>query len=117
MTGDGGKIPVAVMVEDIVGCKWSLGILRLLAEECNRPSALLRAIPGLSTKVMNERLQKMIRFGIVTRTVIGEKPPVEVDYVLTHFGQCFMGIIKEIQHLQEAVDRGMLITDDSGLDD
>ena len=117
VTGDGCKIPVAVMVEDIVGCKWSLGILRLLAEECNRPSALLRAIPGLSTKVMNERLQKMIRFGIVTRTVIGNKPPVEVDYVLTLFGQRFMSIIKEVQRLQEAIDSGVLVASDADLDD
>ena len=66
---------------------------------------------------MNERLQKMIRFGIVTRTVIGEKPPVEVDYVLTHFGQCFMGIVKEVQLLQEAVDNGELSTNDTDIDD
>jgi DNA-binding HxlR family transcriptional regulator len=66
---------------------------------------------------MNERLQKMMRFGIVTRTVIGEKPPVEVDYELTHFGQSFMGIIKEVQHLQDAVDSGMLLTDDASPDD
>jgi DNA-binding HxlR family transcriptional regulator len=116
VTGDGRNIPVAVMVEDIVGCKWSLGILRLLADRCNRPSALLRASPGLSTKVMNERLQKMMRFGIVTRIVIGEKPPVEVDYVLTHFGQCFMGIVKEVQRLQEAVDNGELLTNDADID-
>jgi len=116
VTKDGAKTPVAVMVEDIVGCKWSLGILRLLVEECNRPSAMLRAIPGLSTKVMNERLQKMIRFGIVTRTVIGEKPPVEVDYVLTLFGQRFMSIIKEVQRLQEAIDSGDILASDADLD-
>ena len=59
----------------------------------------------------------MIRFGIVTRTVIGEKPPVEVDYELTHFGQSFMGIIKEVQYLQEAVDSGALLAEDASLDD
>jgi len=119
---DGGDIPVTVMVEDIVGCKWSLGILRLLADSCNRPSALLRASPGLSAKVMNERLQKMIRFGIVTRTVFGEKPPVEVEYLLTPFGHRFMRIIDEVRRLQKAVDTGVISVsgdnqDDSGHDD
>ena len=72
--GDSGDIPVASMVESIVGCKWSLSLLRLAADGTSRPSALLRACPGLSAKVMNERLQKMQRFGIVRRTVVGDKP-------------------------------------------
>jgi DNA-binding HxlR family transcriptional regulator len=105
-TNDATAIPVASMVESIVGCKWSVGLLRLLAGGCSRPSALLRASPGLSTKVMNERLRKMLRFGIVQRTVFGDKPPVEVDYALTPFGRRFMGIIEEVRRLQEAVDSG-----------
>jgi DNA-binding HxlR family transcriptional regulator len=73
-SGD-GNIPVASMVEGIVGCKWSVSLLQLLADGPNRPNALLRAHPGLSAKVMNERLRKMTRFGILQRTVFGEKPP------------------------------------------
>jgi len=98
--------PVASMVESIVGCKWSVGLLLLLADGCRRPSALLRASTGLSAKVMNERLRKMLRFGIVLRTVFGEKPPVEVEYLLTPFGRRFIGILEEVRRLQSAVDRG-----------
>lgn len=105
---DDSEIPVAVMVENIVGCKWSVRLLQLLTNGHNRPSALLKASPGLSTKVMNERLRKMIRFGIIQRTVYGEKPPIEVEYRLTSFGCQFMHILDEIQRLQEAVDRGKL---------
>ncbi|MBM3319923.1 MAG: helix-turn-helix transcriptional regulator [Candidatus Eisenbacteria bacterium] len=101
-------IPVAAMVESIVGCKWSVGLLGLLAGRCSRPSAILRASPGLSAKVMNERLRKMLRFGIVSRTVFGDKPPIEVEYVLTPFGRRFLGIIEEVRRLQEAVDRGAI---------
>lgn len=100
------SIPVASMVESIIGCKWSVRLLQLCAEGHSRPSAFLRACPGLSAKVMNERLRKMIRFGILERTVLGEKPPVEVEYRLTPFGLRFMGIIDEVWKLQEAVDRG-----------
>jgi DNA-binding HxlR family transcriptional regulator len=108
VTNDAKAIPVASMVENIVGCKWSVGLLLLLADGCSRPSALLRASTGLSAKVMNERLRKMLRFGIVRRTVFGDKPPVEVDYVLTPFGRRFIGIIEEVRRLQEAVDRGAI---------
>lgn len=103
---DAKAIPVASMVESIVGCKWSVGLLRHLAEGRSRPSALLRASPGLSTKVMNERLRKMLRFGIVRRTVFGEKPPVEVEYTFTPFGRRFIAIIEEVRRLQAAVDDG-----------
>jgi DNA-binding HxlR family transcriptional regulator len=104
VTHEAKAIPVASMVENIVGCKWSVGLLLLLADGCSRPSALLRASTGLSAKVMNERLRKMLRFGIVRRTVFGDKPPVEVDYVLTPFGRRFIGIIEEVRRLQAAVD-------------
>jgi len=63
---DGGSIPVASMVESIVGCKWSVRLLGVIAEGRRRPSGLLRACPGLSAKVMNDRLRKMTRFGIAT---------------------------------------------------
>ncbi|MHB8911050.1 MAG: winged helix-turn-helix transcriptional regulator [Syntrophales bacterium] len=106
VTEEAKAVPVASMVESIVGCKWSVGLLRLLADGCRRPSALLRASPGLSAKVMNERLRKMLRFGIVRRTVFGEKPPVEVEYLLTLFGRRFLGILDEVRRLQEAVDKG-----------
>lgn len=104
---DANSIPVASMVESIVGCKWSIRLLQLCAEDHRRPSAFLRACSGLSAKVMNERLRKMTRFGIVQRTVFGEKPPVEVEYRLTPFGRRFMGILEEVQRLQEAVDHGV----------
>lgn len=102
----GSGIPVTSMVESIIGCKWSVRLLGLLADGCSRPSALLRACPGLSAKVMNERLRKMTRFGIVRRMVFGEKPPIEVEYLLTPFGSRFMGILEEVRRLQEAVDSG-----------
>lgn len=100
------NIPVAAMVESIVGCKWSVRILWLLADEVNRPSELLRAVPGLSHKVMNERLRKMLRFGIAHRVVQGDKPPLEVSYVLTPFGQRFLRILEEVRRLQAAADQG-----------
>jgi DNA-binding HxlR family transcriptional regulator len=110
---DGRFPPVASMVESIVGCKWSVRLLQLCAEGHRRPSAFLRACSGLSAKVMNERLRKMIRFGILERTVFGDKPPVEVEYRLTPFGDRFMGILDAVRRLQEAVDHGVVAFDES----
>ena len=99
-----GTVPVAAMVENIVGCKWSLRLLDQFADGQSRPSELLRACPKLSSKVMNERLRKMLRFGIVERTVFGAKPPLEVVYVLTPFGRRFVSILDEVRKLQAALD-------------
>ncbi len=97
-------IPVAAMVESIVGCKWSIRVLQLCADGHSQPSAFLRACPGLSAKVMNERLRKMLRFGIVQRTVYGDRPPIKVEYLLTPFGRRFLVILDEVRRLQESVD-------------
>jgi len=95
---------VAAMVEGVVGCKWSVRILRLIADGTARPSAIQRACPGLSAKVMNERLAKLLHFGIARRTVEGQRPPLRVTYALTPFGRSFAGVLDEIRRLQALVD-------------
>lgn len=95
---------MASMVESIVGCKWSVRLLQLLSEAPRRPSAILRTCPGLSAKVLNERLRKLIRYDIAARTVRGEKPPLEVEYRLTPFGRRFSRILDQVRRLQESLD-------------
>jgi len=92
------------MVEDIVGCKWSLRILGLIVDGVDRPSAIQRACPRLSAKVMNERLVKLRRFGVVERSVTGARPPLRVTYTLTPFGRGFARVLEEIRRLQALVD-------------
>lgn len=104
----GHDIPVALQVESVLGCKWSIQLLLLVAEGCSRPSAILRACPGLSAKVMNERWRMMLRYGIVSRTVLGDRPPIQVEYALTTFGERFVRILDEVRRLQEDVDSGTL---------
>jgi len=104
----GPAISVAAMVEGIVGCKWSVSLLEVLGRGPTRPSALLRACPGLSPKVMHQRLRKLTRFGILGRKVFGEKPPVEVEYSLTPFGKRFLRILEEVRRVQEEWDEGAL---------
>lgn len=87
------------MVEDIVGCKWSLQVLALVRQGVQRPGAMQRAVPGLSTKVLNERLVKMCRYGILEKTCHPESPP-RVEYTLTGFGQRFVAILDHIEALE-----------------
>lgn len=91
-------VGAARMVEDIVGCKWSLTVLGLITDGVQRPGAMQRRVPGLTAKVLNERLRKLLRFGIIGRQVYAEVPP-RVEYRLTPFGRRFDGVLKEIAAL------------------
>jgi DNA-binding HxlR family transcriptional regulator len=91
-------IPVTRMVEDIVGCKWSLSVLALIAGGVHRPGSMQRRVQGLTAKVLNERLRKLLRFGIIAREVFAEVPP-RVEYRLTPFGKRFQVILEQIAAL------------------
>lgn len=95
-------VAVSAMVEDIVGCKWSLSVLKLIRDGIIRPGAMQRAVPGLSTKVLNERLRKLLRYGIVEKRVFAEVPP-RVEYRLTEYGRKFDALIENIDTLQDWV--------------
>ena len=93
------RIAVAEMFENCVGCKWTLHILAEVRAGRNRPGQLERSAPGLTTKVMNERLKKLIRYGILDKRTFEEIPP-HVEYRLTPFGVKFVGILDQIERLQ-----------------
>ena len=89
----------AAMVETIVGCKWSLTVYQLLANDINRPGEMVRSVEGLSTKVLNQCLRKNLDFGILEKISYPEIPP-RVEYEVTPFGQKFMSIMRSLQELQ-----------------
>lgn len=93
---------VARIVEDIIGCKWSLAVLEAVRNGIVRPGMLQRSIKGISTKVLNERLAKMTRYGLVTKNV--PQVPLRVEYRLTGFGKKFVQLLDQIERLQEELD-------------
>ncbi|MDQ3064205.1 MAG: helix-turn-helix transcriptional regulator [Acidobacteriota bacterium] len=87
------------MVEDVIGCKWSLSVLELIRQGVNRPGAIERSVEGLTTKVLNERLRKLVGYGVLRRKVFAEVPP-HVEYSLTDFGRKFVEILDTIESLE-----------------
>ena len=88
------------VVGDIIGCKWSIQTLRLIRDGVNRPGAMVRSVDGLTTKVLNERLSKMVRHRILEKISYPEIPP-RVEYKFTEFGKGFLNLLDEIDKLQE----------------
>ncbi|MAT39124.1 MAG: transcriptional regulator [Ectothiorhodospiraceae bacterium] len=93
------------ILEDVLGCKWSLEILAKIRQGTNRPGAIERSVEGLSTKVMNERLTKLQRYGILEKYSYPEVPP-RVEYAMTEFGGKLAKIIDDIDALQGEMKEG-----------
>ncbi|QDU36380.1 putative HTH-type transcriptional regulator YtcD [Maioricimonas rarisocia] len=99
-TGNGTHPDVHEIFEKCIGCKWTLHVLEQIHGGTHRPGQLERTAAGLTTKVLNERLVKLVRFGILEKTSWPEVPP-RVEYHLTPFGRRFVEILDQVGRLQE----------------
>ncbi len=69
----------------LIANKWTLLILMALMQGTKRTNELQKQINGISPKMLNETLKKLINYGMVKRKVYPEVPP-RVEYDLTDFG-------------------------------
>jgi len=83
---------------DRVGDKWTVMVVGHLSEhEVVRFNALMRAIPGVSHRMLTLTLRGLERDGLVSRTAYATVPP-RVDYALTELGR---SLTKPLAHLAE----------------
>ena len=94
---NGSRICPVLKTADIISGKWTLLVLRDLAEGVNRFSALERSLEGISPKTLSERLKSLRRAGVITRKSYAEVPP-RVEYSLTEMGQ---DLIPLVEHMRE----------------
>lgn len=98
-------------VEDVIGCKWSAAIVGALSHGVRRPGELERYIPGISTKVLNERLRRLLEYRLISREA-GEGFPLRVEYELTEPGRRVAALVQELQELNRALDAKATATGD-----
>lgn len=96
---------VEVLLEDVIGCRWTISVLRAVSSGVCRPGALERHIKGISAKVLSDRLKNFQRAGIFERLVYPEVPP-RVEYRLTPFGKKFSRLLREVEKLQSELTKG-----------
>lgn len=82
-------------ITDVLKCKWTIAIVNEMNTGANRPSAMQRELPGLTSKVLTDRLKKLEAFGLIERKVFAEVPP-RVEYTLTERGQELMGVLESV---------------------
>lgn len=94
--------PAYERLEQVVGCKWSVSVLQAVKQGTNRPGKLERAIEGISTKVLTERLRKLTQYGLLEKKQFPEVPP-RTEYYLTAAGIRLTDIIEQIHDLDAEI--------------
>jgi DNA-binding HxlR family transcriptional regulator len=90
-TESAGECPVLATAR-IVSGKWTLLILRDLAEGPRRFGELERSLAGISPRTLSHRLRALEDESILERRVYAEVPP-RVDYRLTAKGRHLVPIV------------------------
>ena len=107
---------VEILLEEVIGCRWTISVLGAVARGVRRPGALERHIEGISAKVLADRLRHFTRAGIFERVAFPEIPP-RVEYRLTDFGKKFMRLLEEVEKLQTELNGAKEKNSDSLRDD
>jgi DNA-binding HxlR family transcriptional regulator len=85
---------------ELIGRRWTGAIVRTLMSGPRRFNELLSAIPGISDRLLTERLRELEAENIVRREVRPESP-VRVIYELTERGRELGPALDEIAHWAE----------------
>jgi DNA-binding HxlR family transcriptional regulator len=80
---------------ELMGRRWTGAILRAMLAGVSRFSDLVNVVPGLSDRMLSERLRELEQEGIVERTVYPETP-VRIEYGLTAKGRDLEAAIRAV---------------------
>ena len=80
---------------ELIGRRWTGAILRAMLAGMSRFSQLAETIPGLSPRMLSERLKELEAEGIVVRSVI-PTVPVRIEYQLTEKGQSLGSVVEAV---------------------
>src|SRR5271154_6934777 len=91
--------PVCRTAEIVCG-KWTLLVIRDLADGRSRFCELERSLQGISPRTLSLRLRALEEEGVVERQTYPEVPP-RVEYALTEKGRALLPIIDDMRSYGE----------------
>jgi len=94
-TNDAVECPVMATAR-IVSGKWTLLVLRDLADAPRRFTELERSLGGISPRTLSQRLCMLEEEAIIQRREFAEVPP-RVEYRLTEKGHALVPLIDEMR--------------------
>ena len=99
---EGDGCPVAGALQ-VVGDKWTMLVVRDLAQGPKRTTELIAALHPISSRTLVGRLRDMERDALVERRDLGGSPP-HVEYVLTERGRRLLPFLDALRKLGESLD-------------
>jgi DNA-binding HxlR family transcriptional regulator len=82
----GTVCPLYHEAAELIGRRWTGAIIRAMTDGAVRFGDVAAAVPGISDRMLSERLKELEAEGLVTRAVYAEHP-VRIEYRLTEKGQ------------------------------
>jgi DNA-binding HxlR family transcriptional regulator len=86
---------------ELIGRRWTGAILRSLLTGSTRFTEIQAAVPGLSDRLLAERLRELEAEGIVERVVTPSRP-VRIEYKLTEKGASLGSVVRVLADWAEA---------------
>lgn len=80
----------------VLGDKWTLIIVRDLADGARRFKDLERTVAGVSPSVLTARLRELADHGLLSRASYNEIPP-RVEYALTEQGHDALSVVDALR--------------------
>lgn len=80
----------------VIGSKWSLLVPCLLKSGPARTGQMMRAVKGVSQKMLTQTLRELERTGVIERKSYPEVPP-RVEYKLTPLGETLSALVLQIE--------------------
>lgn len=80
---------------ELIGRRWTGAIIYVLLQQTCRFATLRDSIPGITDRMLSERLQELEEEGLVERSVVPDTP-VRVEYSLTKKGKSLADAIDSI---------------------
>ncbi len=78
--------PVFHRAVELIGRRWTGAILSAMLNGAVRFTDIIHAVPGLSDRLLSERLKELESEGIVIR-IVHPETPVRIEYHLTEKGR------------------------------
>lgn len=91
---------------EIIGRRWTGAIVRSMLSGAGRFSEILAAVPGLSDRLLSERLKELEQEGILERSVV-PSTPVRIEYSLTEKGKGLASVVHAVAQWAEAWAPGL----------
>ena len=85
---------------ELIGRRWTGAIIWVLLQQRSRFASVREAIPGITDRMLSERLQELESEGVVERTVVPDTP-VRVEYSLTKKGKALAAVMDAIGNWAE----------------